>query len=379
MAHPSAARQLRSDPLGPGAACVVLPWSIICILSMKERTEIGRGMSRIQRVIWERMSRAAWNKAVFPPSYFDEERLLKVEVNDLAIEQLLYELTRQTYLTEYAQLQKVEWRHEEGDSTSRIWHVFFVFLDGSEKYEYRIELGQTLEESLNDRLAHTQQYVDKHNANEPMKHGGPYMLAKSQNELRRHQYLLALVKSQAKLRQQLVGSMQSSVLAAQQQQIDRMLAKDNEENAAIGSQLTSILGFGEDVANAKGHSLFETDHGRGEMLRNVTIAGCPIVSKADGRYHDQLRSVDESETTAPDRVPGAADETMPADAPDERVGATWSASFGRPRRVKVPGFPDSGASTTASAAALKRCMKAVEHMAINVSAVSRLAQAAHLS
>lgn len=51
---------------------------------------------RSQEVMWRRMSMAAWDKAVFPESFFDRERMLKRDSENLDVRALLFHMVRTT-------------------------------------------------------------------------------------------------------------------------------------------------------------------------------------------------------------------------------------------------------------------------------------------
>ncbi|KAK4543814.1 hypothetical protein LTR36_004847 [Oleoguttula mirabilis] len=387
MARFFAQRKLLRGPIVPDSSWVILPFSILCQMSSSARTEVGRGMSSTQRALWVRLSKKAWDDAVLPEECFDEEHVLKADIANPDTRALLYSMTRKTYIAEVAQTQKVEWRHKQGDSTSRVWDLVFVSSNDGETYQHRLAFGQTLEQSLEVRVGRAQQTVDFQEVRD--KQGERHMLKSAQKKLRHHQYLLALVESQTKLSLQLTGSMHDTVLAAQQQQIDRFLAQSEEQRRLTGSQLAAIFDFGESRAKEARRSSFVTDHGREQFLHSLAGAGCPVIS-CKQRTLFERSAIDQGTTTAPTSGMGANRCPVSSSARDEDEAPKSTAKLCQPRerkvrrlpdsaasttanqrrRVTVRGFPASGASSTASAAAVRSCMKAVNLMDVKVHLVT---------
>ncbi|KAK3723679.1 hypothetical protein LTR37_001560 [Vermiconidia calcicola] len=125
------------------------PWTILSWygtihkLSIEERTTVGIGMSQSQKSMWLKVSKAAYDSAVFPESYFDADHMIIADVDNFDLWFLLHEITRKTYRFQLSMSVKVSWANvEEGEGCTK-WNLLFSYSDGSQAVAYCHWRGNT--------------------------------------------------------------------------------------------------------------------------------------------------------------------------------------------------------------------------------------------
>ncbi|KAK3723944.1 hypothetical protein LTR37_001428 [Vermiconidia calcicola] len=108
-------------------------------LNMKERTTVDVGMSPSQKMMWLKLSKAAYDAHIFPDCFFDYNLMLLPTIDSAKIvSNILYEITRKTFVKAMDRDPKVEWTNSKDDvSKWSICNLVLKFGDGTEQVVYR--------------------------------------------------------------------------------------------------------------------------------------------------------------------------------------------------------------------------------------------------
>ncbi|TKA61305.1 hypothetical protein B0A49_09727 [Cryomyces minteri] len=120
----------------------ILRWGEIVRMTLDQRLTVGVGLSKSQHEMWEKVSRAAYEKGVFSGLYYNRENIIVPRVTN--------DITRRTWVSVCNSKVEVDWVHE-GIAT---WKMMFYYPD-TKKEHTELHLSQGGKVPANPRLAKT--------------------------------------------------------------------------------------------------------------------------------------------------------------------------------------------------------------------------------
>ncbi|TKA51113.1 hypothetical protein B0A49_12546 [Cryomyces minteri] len=103
----------------------ILRWGEIVRMTLDQRLTVGVGLSKSQHELWEKVSRAAYEKGVFSGLYYNRENIIVPRVTNDVVSSLLHHITRRTWVSVCNSKVEVDWVHE-GIAT---WKMMFYYPD----------------------------------------------------------------------------------------------------------------------------------------------------------------------------------------------------------------------------------------------------------
>ncbi|KAK3723675.1 hypothetical protein LTR37_001556 [Vermiconidia calcicola] len=130
---------LAAGKLNDGKNFTIRSWSDIRKLNMEERTTVDVGMSPSQKMMWLKLSKAAYDAHLFPDRFFDSKLMLLPTVESyIVVSDILYDITPTTFVEAMGCGPEAQWIKTK-DAASVPWSICTLVLkfgNGMEQVVY---------------------------------------------------------------------------------------------------------------------------------------------------------------------------------------------------------------------------------------------------